>query len=500
MITGKSNIGNKLSQSTENAYRTFNSLKGAENDWEIFEATKEEINEALILASSVSAAYAKTSYDKRAAFLKAIAHNLEVNRSELTRIFCLESSLPLDRANSELDRTILQLNLFAEYILSDTFPEVVKHKGTNDLRKTYFPLGPIVVFGSSNFPFAYSTIGGDSASALAAGCPVVVKSHPMHAGIGELIAQQVLEAAKATGMPDGIFSNLNIRSHESGGYLIKHPHVKGVGFTGSLRGGRALFDIAQQREVPIPFFAEMGSLNPVCIHPSAFGNRREIEQWASKYAVSIATGAGQFCTKPGLIISVKGDALEEFKQVLIRELEKLGSHAMLHPDLFSGFMKGVEQTSENVRVETLSGNISETASSVNSILFNCDAEYFINNPDLQHEMFGPASMIIACEDVKQMKEALSVLSGQLTGTLLYEGEAGADVKELFELIQARVGRIIINGVPTGVEVCEAMNHGGPYPATTDERFTAVGTNSIRRWLRPVVFQNVPEELLPPELI
>lgn len=499
MITGKSYIGYKLSTNVDVTYRTFNSSEGRENEWTIYEVTEKELDEAVLLAYSVKDEFAKTTYANRADFLRRIALNLENNRDELTRVYCLEASLPLERANSELDRTILQLNLFSDYIASGAYPEIVRHNGVNDLRKTYFPIGPVAVFGSSNFPFAYSTIGGDSASALASGCPVIIKSHPMHAGTGELVAKQVVEAAQFAGMPEGVFSNLNIRSHELGGALVKHELIKGVGFTGSLKGGRALFDIAQHRATPIPFFAEMGSLNPVCIHPSALRDKDVINSWVEKYAASISDGAGQFCTKPGLIFSIKGSSLDDFKRLLAKELSRRGSHAMLHPNLFYGFMNGVGQTDKDEHVSRVSGELSASESSVDSLLFSCKGSYFMQNQDLQHELFGPASVIVECDDMDQLNSVVSTLSGQLTGTILFGDGVFGEIQPLFELIKDRVGRVIFNGVPTGVEVCEAMNHGGPYPATTDSRFTAVGTNSIRRWLRPVVFQNVPEELLPPEL-
>lgn len=499
MITGKSYIGKELSGKGSVHYRTFNSNEEKENHWDIVEVVKEEIDSALIKAKQAFLSLGKITQERRSAFLREIANQIDEHRNELYEVYMAESSLPRSRAEAELNRTINQLELFAEHIASDNYPETVRHSGVNDLKKTYLPLGPIAVFGSSNFPFAYSTIGGDSASALAAGCPVIVKAHPMHAGTGELVAKYVLIAAEKTGMPDGIFSNLNIRSHELGAYLVQHPEVKGVGFTGSLTGGRALFELAQKREVPIPFFAEMGSLNPVCIHPSALLNTDLIQNWAKAFARSISDGAGQFCTKPGLLFAIKGSALESFKMLLTEELERCGHHSMLHPELYNGFMNKLTEASQAGGNQVRMFEQNTSASSVPSFLLSCTSEQFLSNKDLRHEMFGPAAIVVECQDLTDMNNAIAVLDGQLTGTMLYSDTIDPGLRIIFETIKERVGRVIVNGVPTGVEVCEAMHHGGPYPATTDSRFTAVGTNAIRRWLRPIVYQNVPEELLPDEL-
>lgn len=411
----------------------------------------------------------------------------------------LESSLSESRANTELDRTIHQLRLFADWILSGRSKDIVLHKGTNDLRKTNLPIGPIAVFGSSNFPFTYSTIGGDAASALAAGCPVVVKAHPMHAATGEMVSKLVIDAAIETGMPDGVFSNLNIKSYELGAYLVQHDLIRGVGFTGSLIGGRALFDKVQMRRIPIPFFAEMGSVNPICIHSSALIDLNGIENWVSLIMRSISDGAGQFCTKPGLIFIVKGAGADEFKMRLAKELDKREVQSMLHPHIFENFSRRINDSADNTHVSQIAGRSNDLVSRVSSKLFVCTAQQYMLQEQLREETFGPSALIIECEDHQEMIRSLSVLEGQLTGTLIFQGDVTDEMKQLIESLSDIAGRVIVNGVPTGVEVCEAMHHGGPYPATTDSRFTAVGQHAIRRWLRPIVYQNVLEALLPTEL-
>jgi NADP-dependent aldehyde dehydrogenase len=345
---------------------------------------------------------------------------------------------------------------------------------------------------------AYSTAGGDTASALAAGCPVIVKSHPMHAGTGELVASAIQNAAKKTDMPHGVFSNLNSSGIEVGQQLVKHPAIKAVGFTGSIRGGTALYKLANERPEPIPVFAEMGSINPVVILPSALEEKSSY--WAEQYAGSIMLGAGQFCTNPGLILGLKSKSLDTFINTLGKEIAKLEPSCMLHPNIYRNYEKG-KQTAASQAGTAPIGNFETQPQPyfAQQLVLTTDGENFRENPNLHQEVFGPFSIVVQCDDARQLTTIISQLEGQLTGTIIgSEQELGAN-SSVVAALGSRVGRIIFNGVPTGVEVCPSMVHGGPFPASTDSRFTAVGPYAIKRWVRPVAFQNWPQDFLPDPL-
>lgn len=493
MLKGLSHIGKERGKLGSKTFRTHNSLGGKDNEWLIYEVQEEELREACELANEAFQSYRLTSKEKRAQFLRTIESNLRQQAGELIKVYCAESSLTDTRAKVELNRTCAQLIQFAEYLESNRFPVLIEHQGINTLRKTYLPIGPIAVFGSSNFPFAYSTIGGDSASALAAGCTVVVKAHPLHAGTGELIAQCVIDAVQACNLPNGTFSNLNIQNHELGAKLVQNKNIKGVGFTGSLRGGKALFDLALQRSTPIPFFAEMGSLNPVCFHPSSLVDQDSIHSWAKRYADSIGEASGQFCTKPGILFGIYNEAKDsqwsQFVDQLKSELEKRENQPMVHPSLFDSFREHCEKFEWIQGVESIIDNTDSSPASVNPRLFHTSANVFIESTDLQQELFGPAALLVTSTSLDEMKACIESMEGQLTASLIYRDTTTEDLEVLTDLLSQKAGRVILNGVPTGVEVCEAMHHGGPFPATTDSRFTAVGIQSIQRWLRPVVFQS-----------
>ncbi len=506
MITGKNYIGQQLSADGAKTYKTFNPKLNLENDHVFYEATEQEINEAVNKASKAFKEFRNFPREKKAAFLNAIAEEILALDDELVRVYCSETGLPEGRAKGERGRTVGQLRMFADLVLEGSWVNATIDTAIPDrtpvskpdLRKMLIPLGPIVVFGASNFPLAYSTAGGDTASALAAGCPVIVKSHPMHAGTGEMIASAIVKAAIRTGMPDGVFSNLNSSGIEVGVHLVKHPEVKGVGFTGSIRGGRALFDLAAQRDEPIPVFAEMGSINPVVILPEAAKNRAG--NLATTYAKSITLGTGQFCTNPGLILGVKGEALDNFVKILSDEIVKIEPSCMLHPNIVGAY--------ENNRKKALSQDgIMVTAERETEVLANyarqtvttVEGDTFLKNTTLHQEVFGPFSMVVRCNSTEQLERIIAALEGQLTGTLIAEEGEAVKYQSLVEALQNRVGRIIYNGVPTGVEVCPSMLHGGPYPASTDSRFTAVGIHAVKRWVRPFSYQDWPDELLPEAL-
>ncbi len=503
MITGKNYLGNQLSNKGTKTYKTFNPLLNVENEVIYYEATSEEIDQAVSLASQAFSEFRITSGVKKAVFLNAIADEILLLDDELVQTYCSETGLPEGRAKGERGRTIGQLRAFAELVQEGSWVEATIDTAIPDrtpipkpdLRKMLVPLGPVVVFGASNFPLAYSTAGGDTAAAFAAGCPVIVKSHPMHAGTGELVASAINRAAKKTGMPNGVFSNLNSSGIEVGVQLVQHPHVKAVGFTGSIRGGRALFDLASQRKEPIPVFAEMGSVNPVIILPEALKNRGA--DLAKTYAGSITLGTGQFCTNPGLLLGIKSEGLTNFIQHLSEEIVKIEPSCMLHPNIIGAYennrQKAISQEGLTVvadyKTDVPTNYARQTVTTV-------EGKTFLENTTLHQEVFGPFSMVVQCENAEQLKVIVSKLEGQLTGTLIADDHEASRFTEVIDALQNRVGRIIFNGVPTGVEVCPSMQHGGPYPASTDSRFTAVGIHSIKRWVRPFSYQDWPNNLLP----
>ena len=401
---------------------------------------------------------------------------------------------------------MFQLRTFADLVKEGSWVEACIDTGIPDrepipkpdLRKMLIPLGPVVVFGASNFPLAYSTAGGDTAAALAAGCPVVVKSHPMHAGTGELVASAIVKAAQDTGMPNGVFSNLNSSGIEVGVELVKHPRIKAVGFTGSIQGGRALYDLACGREEPIPVFAEMGSVNPVVLFPEALGERGD--RLAVQYAQSVTLGTGQFCTNPGLLLGIKGESLDRFIDKLAGSIVEIKPSIMLHPNIVGAYEKKKKIAIDQQGLTVVADVENEVPPNyARQVVTTVEGQTFLANTTLHQEVFGPFTMVVQCEDDKQLEEIVSRLEGQLTGTVIAQEEELPRYQNVVEALQNRVGRIIYNGVPTGVEVCPSMVHGGPFPASTDSRFTAVGIYSIRRWARPFSFQEWPDRMLPDEL-
>lgn len=506
MITGTNTIGNKSSKQGTLTYKTFDPQKNKETDFTFYEATSAEIEEAVNLASEAFQVYKHVSGKEKAKFLDAIADEIEALGDELIATYCTESGLPEGRARGERGRTMGQLRSFAALVSEGSWVEAVIEKGQpdrepmpkSDIRKMLLPMGPVVVFGASNFPLAFSTAGGDTASALAAGCPVIVKSHPMHSGTGELVAMAITKAAKKTGMPNGVFSNLNSSGIEVGQELVKHPKVKAVGFTGSRKGGMALYRLANERDEPIPVFAEMGSINPVVLFPSAL--EKDSEQWAANYASSITLGSGQFCTNPGLLLGIKGDKLDAFIDSLSHEILKLEPSCMLHPNIHAKYQEGKSELASQHDVSLVAEYSGQTRENnpAQALLKVAGAE-FLKNTKLHKEVFGPFSVVVCCDDPAQLTEILQHLEGQLTGTVLGSEADFETYAAVVDALQSRVGRILFNGVPTGVEVCSSMVHGGPFPASTDARFTSVGTSAIKRWVRPVSFQDWPNSALPKAL-
>lgn len=462
----------------------------------------------LVMQNAALAAplFRKTSARARASFLDAIAEGIEALGEQLIQCTREETHLSEQRLVTERLRTCNQLRAFSNLILEGSWVEASidtalperKPVPKPDLRKMLIPLGPVVVFGASNFPYAYSTAGGDTASALAAACPVIVKGHPAHPRTSLMVAEVILNAARQTGMPEHVFQHIAGDGFETGQALVSHPLTRAVGFTGSFAGGKALVDLANARPVPIPVFAEMGSVNPVCLLPGALAERGA--SIAAQLARSITNDMGQFCTKPGLQLAIENADLQNYIHLLSEEIRKVQPQSMLHPGIFSNFRKRREEVMSKPGVMQESVSEKEPGSGEGYPgLASVSAADYLRQPDLHAEVFGPHSILVRCRDMAELLEVSTQLEGQLTATIMgTDAELKSNVN-LIEILSTKAGRIIINGVPTGVEVCPSMNHGGPFPATSDSRFSAVGTSAIRRFVRPVCFQNLPHDLLPDEL-
>ena len=469
------------------------------------DATIDEINSACEQSWEAFHIYRKFSLKQRAAFMKAIALEIEALGSELIETAIKETNLPDARLQGERARTIFQLNSYADACERGDWLEAridtaipTKTPPKPDIRKMLVPLGPVVVFGASNFPFAYSTAGGDTACAFAAGCPVIVKAHPAHAGTSELMAKAILKAAEKSQMPKGIFTHIHSSVFEGGKALVMNPRVKAVGFTGSFNGGKALFDMANQRKEPIPVFSEMGSINPVFLMPEKLN--AAASDIAKMYAASITLSVGQFCTNPGLVIGIESDSLHSFINTLGEEIKKINPATMLHPGIAKAFVEKRAAALQQSDVSIVA--VSETPAKENQgapTIASVDAKTFLANPLLHQEVFGPYSLVIRCKDMKEMVQVATHLEGQLTSTLMATDNDIRENEDLVEAVKNICGRFILNGVPTGVEVCLSMQHGGPFPATTDARFGAVGADGIKRFARPIAFQNWSNDLLPAEL-
>ncbi len=469
------------------------------------DTSQSEIDFILQQAWTAFHIYRKVSLRQRADFMRTIADDLEASSDELIHTTMRETNLPEARMKAEKGRTVFQLRQYAtacekgewlEARIDTAIPD--KTPAKPDIRKMLVPLGPVVVFGASNFPFAYSTAGGDTACAFAAGCPVIVKAHPAHPETSEMVAQIILKAAEKCNMPDGIFAHVHGASFEVGKALVTHTHTKAVGFTGSYLGGKALFDWANQRKEPIPVFAEMGSVNPVFLLPEKM--KSSAAEIAKMYAGSITLGVGQFCTNPGLIVGLESEELKTFVHDLGKAIQQTAPAPMLHPGIVSAYKKNKGNALLQEEVHLVAESETEVKENEGlPTIATASGQAFLNNPVLHQEVFGPYSLIIRCKDMKEMIEVAKHLEGQLTSTLM---ATEADIKnneELTEAVKNICGRFILNSVPTGVEVCLSMHHGGPFPATTDSRFTSVGADGIKRFARPIAFQNWSNALLPDEL-
>ena len=466
-----------------------------------------EIDAAARAAEDAFATYGWTTRDERAAFLRHIADEIDARGGAITEIGAQETGLPEARLNGERARTCGQLRLFADHIAAGDYLDR-RHDAAlpdrqpaprPDLKMMQRPIGPVAVFGASNFPLAFSTAGGDTASALAAGCPVVVKGHQAHPGCGELVAQAVDAARRACGLHPGVFGFVQGGSRAVGQALVTHPLIRAVGFTGSLGGGRALFDLCAQRPEPIPFFGELGSVNPMFLLPAAMAARAAAI--GAGWAGSLTMGCGQFCTNPGVAVAAKGPDADAFIAATRAALAAVPPQTMLTDGIAEAFRLGAARMAAAPGVETLLGAPGDGRSAAPWLL-RTDADTFLANPALAEEVFGPLGLVVTVTDPAQMAQIARALHGQLTLTLHMDAADAADVEaaaRLAPLLERKAGRILVNGFPTGVEVADAMVHGGPYPATTNFGATSVGTLAIRHWLRPVCWQNAPDAVLPPDL-
>jgi len=503
-ITGEMLIGYRSVKGTGPSVRAFNPSTGTE----IFEpsfssGTVDDVNAACELAEEAFDRYRTLPLDVRAAFLECIADGIVELGDELIQRAHEESGLPKGRLEGERGRTVGQLKLFAQVMrtgqwlaatLDSPMPER-KPLPRPDLRMQKIPLGPVVVFGASNFPLAFSVAGGDTAAALAAGCPVVVKAHRAHLGTSELVGRVIQKVARQMELPEGVFSLILGAGNSVGEALVSHPAIKAVGFTGSQAGGTSLMRVAAARPEPIPVYAEMSSINPVFLLPNALASGSEAI--ARGFVDSLVLGAGQFCTNPGLAIAIDGEDLKRFISGANEVLVGKPAQTMLTAGIHTAYREGEERLASAPGVRLASRGAAPTGpTEAQAALFVTTAETFLANRALEDEVFGPVSTVVVCKNKAQMLEVASHLAGQLTATLQYDADDRSLARQLVPCLERKVGRILVNGFPTGVEVSHAMVHGGPFPATSDSRVTSVGTTSIERFLRPVCYQDFPAELLP----
>ncbi|WP_341796061.1 MULTISPECIES: aldehyde dehydrogenase (NADP(+)) [unclassified Pseudomonas] len=502
-MSGSNFIGGQRSAAGSVRLQSVDARTGEALPVAFIQATPEEVAAAAQAAEAAFAEYNAMAPERRAQFLDAIADQLDALDDSFVATVCRETALPAGRIQGERSRTSNQMRLFAKVLRRGDYLGARIDRAQPqrqplprpDLRQYCTGLGPVAVFGASNFPLAFSTAGGDTAAALAAGCPVVVKAHSGHMATAEQVAEAIERAAVATGMPAGVFNM--IYGAGVGEALVRHPAIQAVGFTGSLKGGRALCDLAAARPQPIPVFAEMSSINPVLVLPAALQARGE--QVAKELAASVVLGCGQFCTNPGLVIGIAGEAFSAFVAALAAQLADQPAQTMLNAGTLSSYARGVQRLQQHPGVRHLAGT-GQVGEQAQAQLFQADVSLLLNGDELlQEEVFGPATVVVEVADQAELHRALQALHGQLTATLIAEPEDFQRFATLVPLLQRKAGRLLVNGYPTGVEVCDAMVHGGPYPATSDARGTSVGTLAIDRFLRPVCYQDYPDALLPDAL-
>jgi NADP-dependent aldehyde dehydrogenase len=506
-LSGKNSIAGIWSAAGSQTFTSVNPRTRQPGSIPFYTAAADEIDRAVTAAA---AAFQETRHypaSKLADFLDIAADEIETLRDELIETADYETALGSPRLPGELTRTTGQLRAFGNLLREGSYVDAIidtalpdrKPLPRPDLRRMLIPLGPVAVFSASNFPFAFATAGGDTASAFAAGCPVIVKGHPGHPATTELFTHALNRAVERAGFPAGFFSMVQGDGIEVGQHLVKHPLLEAVGFTGSLRGGRALFDTAAQRPRPIPVYAEMGSINPVAILPGALAARSSA--LVDALVASATLGAGQYCTNPGLVLMLDEEPTQEFIQRYTEAMRAKQPETLLNAAIENGLARTVEQTVRSGGVEVLTGAevVAGGGFCYAHTVMQTKAETFRHNPTLHQEHFGPVTLFVLCASLDDMQQTIDTLEGQLTGTIHGEPSDIETARPLLESLRERVGRLIWNGVPTGVEVSYAQQHGGPYPATTAPWSTSVGMTAIRRFMRPVAYQNIPQPLLPDAL-
>lgn len=504
-ITGENLIGATSLMGQGMPFRAFSPLEACEIEPVFYSADKAEVDQACALAEAAFDVYRYTTPAQRASLLNAIADNITGIGSQLIERAMMESGLPAARLEGERNRTINQLRMFADLVLEGSWIDARIESAMPerqplprpDLRMQSIPLGPVAVFGASNFPLAFSVAGGDTASALAAGCPVIVKGHPAHPGTSELVGRAIQAAVERCRLPAGVFSLLTGAGNELGAALVSHPTIQAVGFTGSRQGGLALMALAVRRPQPIPVYAEMSSINPVFLLPEALAVRAE--KIAEGFVDSLALGAGQFCTNPGIVIGPAGEAFDRFCTAAASHVAKRPAVTMLTKGIHEAYARGVARLQAHPQLQLLARGVAGGKCMGSPALFRTSAKHFSASPELSEEVFGASSILVACNDLREMLDVAAQLEGQLTATMHLEQADVDSAKRLLPILERKAGRILVNGFPTGVEVSPAMVHGGPYPATSDARTTSVGTAAILRFARPVCYQDMPQALLPTAL-
>ena len=506
-LHGLSLIGSQTAAPEGPVFRGFDPATGEALEPDYFSASDADIDQAARLATEAFPVYAHLSGYAKAEFLRTIATSLESLAEKIASRACRETGLPEGRIRGELGRTTSQLRLFASVVEEGSWldaridPAAPERKPLPraDIRSMLRPLGPVAVFGASNFPLAFSVAGGDTASALAAGNPVIVKAHPSHPGTSELAGHAIRDAVAACGLPEGVFSLLFDGGIEVGKKLVTHPLLKAVGFTGSATAGKALAALAASRPVPIPCYAEMGSVNPVFVLPGAMAARGE--KIAAGLLNSFTLGSGQFCTKPGLVFVPGTDTSTPFVAALKDGVAQMKPQTMLNPGIASKFQASIEARTKDRHTTLLAQSppAHGPACSANVALFHSNAASLVSHPSLQDEVFGPTTLLVNYSTKQEILAAALGLEGHLTATIHGTEKDLEDHRDLIAVLESKVGRLLFNGFPTGVEVCHAMVHGGPWPATSDGRSTSVGTRAIYRFVRPVCYQDFPDVALPNEL-
>ncbi|MBB1271317.1 aldehyde dehydrogenase (NADP(+)) [Psychromonas sp. SR45-3] len=505
-LTGRLLIGKKSVAIANAEIRAINPATGELLEPAYYSGGIAEVNQACELATQASIEFRNTSLEERAVFLETVAEEIIAIGDPLIERTMLETGLPRARIEGERGRTCGQLRLFASVVRAGEWLDLRIDPAMPDrqplprpdLRLQNIALGPVAVFGASNFPLAFSVAGGDTASAFAAGCPVVVKAHSAHPGTSEMVGRAIQSAVAKCGLAEGVFSLLYGSGNELGQALVSDSRIKAVGFTGSRSGGLALMNIAQSRKQPIPVYAEMSSINPVFLLPQALQARST--ELGEGFIASLAMGAGQFCTNPGLVIAVGGKALEDFLTTATKAINNVAAQTMLTPGIHQAYQQGVSALANNQTVESKGYGISsDQPNGCQAGLFITTAEDFLKDEALRDEVFGSTSLVVECKDIEQMLLVATELEGQLTATLQMDDADLEVATALLPTLEEKAGRVMVNGWPTGVEVCHAMVHGGPFPATSDSRSTSVGSGAIQRFLRPVCYQNLPQVLLPKNL-